>query len=409
MFLKKSSLVSLQTTMNYTSFLVVIFFTILSTQLVGQDSEVLQSKRKVIEGQINLTNEILEKTQRNKTSTIHDYKAIQSQIKNRQELITNLQADLDSTEMFINQTSGDVQQLESNLVELESKYGQVLRAAYRQKLTQNILIQLLSSKSLKEALLKWRYTKQFESYCKKQIASFKQTKINLEQSIDTVLVAQELRKSLLGKENDQNQLLESELDQKNKLIRSLESNERKLYAELGKQRVEKTQLDQSINTIISGYSVPASYDTNPASTPNEIEASAKTFAESRGFLAWPVSEGFISARFGKQRHPTLRDVEIDNNGIDIRTKPRAEVNAVYNGIVVGKNFIPGNYNVLVIRHGDYLTVYSRLEDVTVQNGDGVYVGQKLGTVISEEGTSFLHFEIWNGKQKVNPEHWLQNK
>lgn len=409
MFPKKSSLVFHPTTMNCISFLVVILFTIASTQLVGQDSEILESKRKVIEGQINLTNEILEKTQRNKTSTIHDYKAIQSQIKNREELITNIQADLDSTEIFINQTSGDVQQLESNLVELESKYGQVLRAAYRQKLTQNTFIQLLSSKSLKEALLKWRYTKQFENYCKKQIASFKRTKINLEQSIDTVLVAQELRKSLLGKESDQNQLLESELDQKNKLIRSLESNERKLYAELGKQRVEKTQLDQSINTIISGYSVPASYETQTANNTSEIAASAKTFAESRGFLSWPVSEGFITGQFGKQRHPTLKDVEIDNNGIDIRTKPRSAVSAVYNGIVVGKSFIPGNFNVLVIRHGDYLTVYSRLEDVTVQNGDGVYVGQKLGTVISEEGTSILHFEIWNGKQKVNPEHWLQNK
>lgn len=375
-----------------------------------QDSKVLESKREVIESQIDLTNQILEKTLRNKTSTIHDYKAIQSQIKNRQDLISTIRAELDSTETYLKQTSKDVTQLETNVNELETKYGQVLRAAYRQKLTQNTFMQLLSSKSLKEALLKWRYTKQFEKYCKKQIALFHRSKNNLQESINTVKAVQESKKSLLTEESDQNQLLESELDQKNNLIRSLESNERKLYAELDRQKGEKTQLDNSIGKIISGYSIPAQYDVNPASKETiNFETTAKTFAESKGFLSWPVDDGFISSRFGKQRHPTLRDVEIENNGIDIRTKARAQVKAVYNGVVVGKSFIPGNYNVLVIRHGNYLTVYSRLEEVKVQKGDGVYSGQNIGSVISEDGVSVLHFEIWNSKQKENPANWLQRK
>lgn len=395
--------------MNSSYFILAIVFLLLSFNLYGQDSKVLESKREVIEGQINLTNQILEKTQRNKTTTIHDYKAIQSQIKNRQELITTIRAELDSTELFLKQTTQDVDRLESSMTQLESKYGQVLRAAYRQKLTQNSFLQLLSSKSLKEALLKWRYTKQFEKYCKKQIALFNRSKYNLQQSIDTVMVAQELKKSLLTDESDQNNLLESELDQKEKLIRSLESNEQKLYVELDRQKVEKTQLDKSIGRIISGYSVPASYEAQPAKNNIDIESSAKTFAESRGFLTWPVDDGFISSRFGKQRHPTLPDVEIENNGIDIRTRNGTEVKAVYTGVVVGKSFIPGNYNVLVIRHGDYLTVYSRLEEVNVQKGDGVYSGQKIGKVISEDGVSVLHFEIWNSKQKENPANWLQRK
>jgi len=395
--------------MNCSAFAYLFLCILLSSTLHAQDSKILESKREVIESQIDLTNQILEKTLRNKTSTIHDYKAIQSQIENRQELISTIRSELDSTETFLKQTTEVVDLLESNVTSLESKYGQVLRAAYRQKLTQNTFLQLLSSKSLKEALLKWRYTQQFEKYCKKQIALFHSSKLKLQQSIDTVLVTQELKKSLLNEENDQNQLLESELSQKNKLIKSLESNERKLYVELDRQRGEKNQLDNSITRIISGYTVPASYDVKPKQKTINIVGNAKTFAESKGFLSWPVDNGKITGRFGKQRHPTLRDVEIDNNGIDIKTTPNAEVKAVYNGVVVGKSFIPGNYNVVVVRHGNYLTVYSRLEEVNVQKGDGLYSGQKIGNVINEDGRSILHFEIWNSKQKENPSYWLQSK
>lgn len=388
------------------SFLIVLCNSVI---LHSQNSKVLESKREVIEKQIDLTNQILEKTKRNKTSTIHDFKAIQSQIKNRQNLISNIRSELDSTETFIKDSKTNIDLLENNVNSLESKYNQVLRAAYRQKLTQNTLLQLLSAKSLKDALLRWRYTKQFEQYCKKQIALLHRSKSNLKQSIDTVLAVQELKKSLLEEESEQNEILGSELNQKNKLIKSLESNERKLYAELSKQRDQKTKMDQSISQIITGY-VPKGQNSTPiASQENTRNETVSTFAENKGFLSWPVKEGFISNRFGKQKHPTLRDIEIDNNGIDIRTKTGAITNAVYNGIVVGKSFIPGNYNVLVIRHGEYLTVYSRLEEVYVEKGEGIYSGQEIGKVVSEDGVSVLHFEVWNNKQKENPENWIQKK
>lgn len=411
MFPRKLSLVSHLTTMdmNSTSWIIILLSLIFSISSQAQDSRVLESKRQVIEKQIDLTNQILEKTKRNKKSTIHDYKAIQSQIQNRQDLITNIRSELDSTDIFIKDSKKYIDQVTINVGALETKYDEILRTAYRQKLTQNTLLQLLSSRSIKEAFLRWRYTKQFEQYCQKQIALLRRSKTEISNSIDTILVVQELKKSLLQEESEQNELLGSELEQKNKLIRSLETNERKLYAELSKQKVEKQSMDNAISSIIAGYQAPPSKVSMAQRTESSItEESTKSFPENKGFLSWPV-EGFIANRFGKQRHPTLRDVEIDNNGIDIRTKQNAEVSAVYNGIVVGKSFIPGNYNVLVIRHGDYLTVYSRLEEVYVDKGDGVFSGQNIGKVVSEDGVSIMHFEVWNNKQKENPSNWIQKK
>jgi len=377
---------------------------------MAQDSRVLESKRQVIENQIQLTNQILEKTQRNKKSTIHDFKAIKSQIENRQDLITNIRSELDSTDTFIKNSEKYISKVENNVSAVKTKYNQVLRGAYRQKLTQNTLLQLLSSKSLKEALLRWRYTKQFEQYCKQQIALLRRSQVDLKNSIDTIVVVQELKKSLLKEESQQNKILGSELEQKNKLIKSLESNERMLYNELSNRKSEKQSMDIAISRIISGYAPASSESSAPTSTVTDVSSeSMKGFSELKGFLAWPVKEGFIANKFGKQRHPTLSDVEIDNNGVDIRTTKDAIVKAIHNGVVVGKSFIPGNYNVLVIRHGDYLTVYSRLEDAYIDKGDKVYSGQDIGKVVTEDGVSMVHFEVWNNKQKEDPAKWIQRK
>jgi len=375
----------------------------------AQDSKILESKREVIEEQINLTNQILEKTKRNKKNTIHDYKAIRTQIENRQDLISNIRSELDSTDTFIKNSNQYISQVENNVSAVKLKYDQILRSAYRQKLTQNTLLQLLSSRSLKEALLKWRYTKQFEQYCKKQVALLQRSKTNLKRTLDTVVVVQQLKQSLLKEKSEQNQILGSELAQKNKLIKSLESNERMLYAELAKQNLEKRDMDKAISNIIAGYAPTAETKNTKQREPISTPEVTKSFLESKGFLAWPVEEGFIANKFGKQRHPTLPDVEIDNNGVDIRTTVDAKVNAVYGGTVVGRSFIPGNYNVLVIRHGDYLTVYSRLEEAYVKKGDQVYSGQSIGKVVTEDGVSLMHFEVWNNKQKEDPAKWISNK
>jgi len=398
-----------------TSWVIWLLVIGLSSDLCSQDSKILESKRQVIEKQIDLTNQILEKTKRNKKSTIHDYKAIRSQIENRQNLISDIRSELDSTDTFIKNSNVYIDKVETNVDAVKLKYDQILRSAYRQKLTQNTLLQLLASKSLKEALLKWRYTKQFEQYCKKQIALLQRSKLDLKTTLDTIVVVQKLKQSLLEEERKQNDLLGSELEQKNKLIKSLESNEKMLYAELSKQNLEKQNMNRAISNIIAGYTsaddIKPSTQQSSAKVSNTItpRVSTKSFTENKGFLAWPVEEGFIINKFGKQRHPTLPDVEIDNNGIDIRTTKNAKVNAVHDGIVVGRSFIPGNYNVLVIRHGEYLTVYSRLEEAFVKKGDQVYSGQNIGKVVTEDGVSMMHFEVWNNKQKENPAYWIQRK
>ena len=133
------------------------------------------------------------------------------------------------------------------------------------------------------------------------------------------------------------------------------------------------------------------------------------FKKNRGRLPKPVKNGIVTKRFGKQPHPTLPGIEITNNGIDIRTERNADVFAIFEGKVVSKQFIPGYQNMLIIQHGEYYSVYSNLENVTVKKGEQIGTMEKIGTVAIDRksNVSEVHFEVWRDKIRLNPEDWVK--
>lgn len=128
-------------------------------------------------------------------------------------------------------------------------------------------------------------------------------------------------------------------------------------------------------------------------------------------MPWPVAQGTIIARFGKQPHPVLKEVFVNNNGIDIATTGVTSARAVFDGEVTGVTNIPGSGWLVIVRHGDYLTVYAKLEETYVKQGDKVKTKQNIGKISEDmdEGQRLLHFEVWqSGIGKTNPETWILN-
>ena len=125
-------------------------------------------------------------------------------------------------------------------------------------------------------------------------------------------------------------------------------------------------------------------------------------------LSWPVKTGFISLRFGLQRDPILKNVSINNTGIDIQTQRDENVEVVFEGEVRVKAFVPGQNNVVIIKHGNYYTVYSKLKSVEVKQGQVLRTGDLIGKVhTNNAGITQLHFEVWRDKKKLDPERWLK--
>ncbi len=135
---------------------------------------------------------------------------------------------------------------------------------------------------------------------------------------------------------------------------------------------------------------------------------ASSFAALRGRMPFPVPSGFISDHFGVHKHPVLKGVMVNNNGIDIQTSAGSPVHTVYDGVVATVQNIPGINMVVAIQHGEYFTVYSKLANVSVSTGQKVKTGQRIGSVASDEdGTSEINFQVWKNTVHQNPESWLR--
>lgn len=169
----------------------------------------------------------------------------------------------------------------------------------------------------------------------------------------------------------------------------------------------KTTPEKSAEPTVVSEKVVTKPTAIPA-TP-EITKLSNDFANNRGSLPWPVQKGTISRRFGRQAHPVLSSISINNNGVDIRTEKGASVRSVFDGIVIGKKLIPGANYMVLVQHGKFYTVYSNLADVHVKEGQKLKTGEMIGTVASDEDDPYaeVHFEIWQEKTLQDPSAWLK--
>jgi len=209
----------------------------------------------------------------------------------------------------------------------------------------------------------------------------------------------------LDQQSQQVNLLESEQKQMDGILEELQSNEKTLNSQLAQQKKKRESLNLAIENaivaVLKGEEIPET--TNNSSTVSNLK-------DQQGELDWPVDNGKVVSGFGKQRHPNLKDIMIENNGIDIQTNIGSAAYCIFDGEVVGINKIPGYQNIVLVKHQNYYTVYSKLEKVYVAKGDRLIKGDRLGLIyLDEQGITTLHFEIWEGKSKKNPSSWLKSK
>ena len=142
----------------------------------------------------------------------------------------------------------------------------------------------------------------------------------------------------------------------------------------------------------------------------ETSLLSSSFAGNRGRLPWPVERGFVSQRFGRRPHPVLRNVVVDNRGVDIQTGAGEAVRACFDGTVLTVASIAGMNNIVMIQHGDYFTVYAKLRAVRVREGQRVSARETIGTVATNsEGAAEVQFQVWHNAANLNPESWLGRK
>ena len=382
-----------------------------SQSLFAQNRKELEEKRKQLLEEINRTNTQLEKTKKDKALALDRYFALQNQIQKRQKLVKNLHSEIKSADLTIEQSKNVMGSLNSDLERLRREYASTMRTALRHRMGNSMALFLFSSKDFKDAFQRWQYIRQYYHYRQRQTALILKTQKNLLQKTEELEKAKVEKAKLLTVQQQQQATLNVELADKDRLVKSLKSNESKLITDLNKQQKAHDQLNKAIEDIIRTEIAKKKKDArNPETLASAKEEAAEDlalsgdFKQRRGKLPWPVSNGVVTKQFGTQPHPTLKGLKINNNGIDIRTDKSLDVYAVFEGTVVGTQFVPGYQNMVIVQHGQYYTVYSNLEELTVKRGDAVNTKQIIGRVSAEKPE--LHFEVWREKERMNPVGWI---
>ena len=394
-------------------FQILSIFIFCSLTGMGQGSQdQLEAKRKKLDGEIAYTNKLLDETRSSKKNTLNELKLLNVKISKRSDLVATLKTEIYNLENQIEETEIAIVVLNENLNDLKVKYAKVAWHAYKYSSSYNKLIFLFSADGINQAYQRMRYLDQIADFIRKEAIRISKAEEEQEDLLNKLTTEKNQKKILLDIEQDEIIKIEDEKIQKSKLKTELQSQENDLRKTLRKKEKEVARLDKQIQDIIAAETAAkkdASTGKTYELTPAEKTLSA-SFEDNRGHLPWPVERGVISETYGVHNHPVLKKVKTKNNGINIATTAHSEARAVYKGKVVSITKISNSNTAVIIKHGEYFTVYSNLDKVYIKKGDMVGTKEAIGQIHTNlKGETELHFEVWKSRTKQNPAYWISKK
>lgn len=427
-------------------FVILISCLWLAVPLSAQSNKLireLESKRGALQKQIAESESILKDTKKDVGSQLNSLAALTGQIEERKRYILAINNDVDAIERELNTLERQLRALEKDLKDKKKKYEASVQYLYKNKSIEEKLMFIFSAKNLGQTYRRMRYVREYATYQRLQGEEIlkKQEQIRKKKAERQQVKA--AKESLLKEREGEKMKLEEQEKEKRTLVANLQKKQKGLQSEINKKRREANQLNARIDKLINeeierarkraqeearreaaarkkaeGKESQSSSGTGTAekSKPLDTYIMSKAdrelsgnFAANRGKLPMPISGAYIiTSHYGQYAVEGLRNVKLDNKGIDIQGKPGAQARAIFDGKVAAVFQLNGLFNVL-IRHGNYISVYCNLSSASVKIGDTVKTKQAIGQVFSDgtdNGRTVLHFQLRREKEKLNPEPWL---
>ncbi len=383
------------------------------SQSTTKRQQELEAQRVRLKNEIKQINELLFSSKKNRKNVVTEVEDLQVKLSVREELIkvTNAQVNLLTRKINLNERNISDQRKE--LEALKEDYAKMIQNSYASKSLQNRLMFLFSSENFLQAYKRIQYLKQYTQYRRKQGLAIAE-KTQLLQELNKALIEEKSKKLVLVEENKtvQEQLKKERNAQEN-LIKSLRRKERSLAAQISKKEKEARAIDREIDRLIraaiaasnkaAGKRGKKTFELTP-----EAKLIAANFEANRGRLPWPLDKGVVIQGFGRQRHPVVKTTTIQSNGVTIATAPATQVRAVFEGEVMSVVTFKGSNPSVLIRHGNYITVYKNLGKLYVKKGDKVKAKEAIGEVFTNQqtGKTEIQFSIFNNVKVLNPKGWI---
>ena len=398
----------------------------------GKTKKQLQSEITSLQKEISTANQLLKKTKKDKEMTLNEVNLLDKKIKQRESLIKAYNEQISVLDEEIKSGQSNIKTLNSDLSKLQKEYAKMIVFANKNRSNYDKLGFVFASKDFNQAFSRIRYIREFSDARKIKMEQIASTERRISEEVEAHQQAREEQAALLKDEKAQQDVLQKEKKDLNGQVAKLKKKEGSLQQDIKNKQQQAKKLQKAIDDIIAEEirnaneeaerkrreeakknakqgktTAPAPKEKGMALTPAEKTLSSN-FVSNKGKLPWPVERGVIASSFGKHTSVVSDKVTVTNNGIDIATTENAQARAVFDGEVTSVTKLMGSNTVVIIRHGEYFTVYSNLENVIVKRGDKVKTKQNLGTVHTNktENKTELHFELLKETSRQNPANWL---
>mgnify|MGYP005789421519 FL=1 len=425
--------------------LIICLMAVVAVTSVAQSSKKvkdLQKQRKEALQAIAKTDKELKTTKKSALQSLHQLNKLTAEITKHKEVIAALNAEISNINKQERKINETISRLEKDLNAKKEAYAKAIRGIAGRNSGYETLMFVFSSNSLNQSYRRIRYLREYSAWRKKEAIKISEQQAELEKKKAELAKTRSEKNAMLGKRTDAaNKLKQKEKSQK-EVVEDLKKKEKELQKELNAQRKQAAALNRRIEQLIAEEARKAAEEARRAAeaakkatnadkksgknasagevrksqtkggyamTKDELELS-NSFSQNKGRLPMPLSGKYmIVGHFGQQQHQELKYVQVNSSGIDIQTTPGTTARSVFNGVVTRVFVMPGYNSSVIIRHGNYLTIYSNLSEVFVKAGDKVTTRQSIGRIYSdpeENNRTVLHFQLWKETTKLNPEPWL---
>ncbi|MBQ7946151.1 MAG: peptidoglycan DD-metalloendopeptidase family protein [Bacteroidales bacterium] len=399
-------------------FSVVFLLLIISLQTMFSQDDIATVRRQYQEAleRIEATDKALSANEKSVKNQLYRYNVINDQVKESQRYLNRLNAEYNKTRKAIGKLNEEIKALNAELKKRQDQYAKMVRQLYIRLSDNDKLMFIFAAEDLNQSWRRMRYLNDYAKYQRKQAELIKEKQAEIEAAKVELEAKRKEQADLVAEQSAEQKRLQKERSKQNSIVQNLKKKRSSLQAELRRDKQRAERLNSKIEEIIAAEnkksSASGSSGTASAYAMNVDEKKLATeFGNNKGKLPFPVSEpGTIIVHFGEQKHKDMKYVQTNSSGIDIQTKSGASARAIFKGTVSRVFSVQGTNFSIIVRHGNYLSVYSNLEKVSVKAGQTVKIGDKLGTIYSDpeqNNLTIMHFQIWKDLQKLDPELWLK--
>lgn len=412
----------------------IVFIGLCFAAVSQSKSDKLKREQKKLEKKITNTKSLLKKVTSSREASLNELQLIENQINSREALLKVYDNQVKMADVYIQEKQEKVKELTQRMEKLKAQYKKMVVYAYKNRNKNGQIMFVLSADSYYEAQKRNKYLKSVSALHKKQAALIVQDQIKIKEEIEAIEIEKKKKQETLIQKRQERAEIEVDRGKKMEVLEKIQNEESVLIAEIRKNEIKKQAIKKKIDEVIrreleeierkrkeaerrrreaakrNGQDI-SSTTPNFTDQSSEGKISSKKFQNNRGALPWPVAKGSITEKYGKNQHPSLRGVYTNNNGIDISCPSNSLVRSIFEGEITSVFTIPGSGKVVIIKHGNYRTVYSNLKETRVSKGDKVSTKQQIGTILSEGNTlGILHFELHlvsgTSTKSLNPALWI---